>query len=536
MITQKSIIYCRVSSERQKTEGHGLDSQEHRCRELATQKNYDVEKVFRDSFTGGGDFMLRPAMSEMFSYLDSKPYNNYTIIFDDIKRLARDTEQHIKLRKALELRRVKIECPNFVFNDSPEGQYVETIMAAGAQLERQQNRRQVMQKMKARLESGFWTFPDVPEGYEFKKDPIHGKLPMLIHSEAKIIKGALEGFASGRFIEQNDVRKFLEDNEANNGKPISLEYVKRMLTRIFYAGYIEYLPWEVSRRKANHEALISLETFEKIQEKLKRKTTTHIKNFLNEDFPLRGFVICNCCKQPMTASWSKGRNGRFAYYRCKTNSCSERNRSIGKKIIEDKFELILANIKPNDSILSLTKVIVADVWKKKELEKTSRIKVIERDIEKFEDEKEKFVRLVSKAVDENVIAAYELRIGDLMKKVTVLNNSLMSFNKHRPNIETALDIVFDFLKNPLLQWQKGDIHTRKLVLRLVFEQNLAYNKNSGFETAILSLPLRVFTLPEAQKSSLVEMGGIEPPCKRLSFLVLQSLVILFHTSRHDLNL
>ena len=80
--------------------------------------------------------------------------------------------------------------------------------------------------------------------------------------------------------------------------------------------------------------------------------------------------------------------------------------------------------------------------------------------------------------------------------------------------ETALNIVFDFLKNPLLQWQRGSIHGKKLVLKLVFERNLTYNKNSGFETAILSLPLRVFALPDAQKGQLVEMGGVEPPCNK----------------------
>ena len=67
---QKSLLYCRVSSIRQSSEGHGLDSQEHRCREYASQKGYIVEKVFRDSFTGGGDFMKRPAMSEMLGYID----------------------------------------------------------------------------------------------------------------------------------------------------------------------------------------------------------------------------------------------------------------------------------------------------------------------------------------------------------------------------------------------------------------------------------------------------------------------------------
>jgi hypothetical protein len=62
------------------------------------------------------------------------------------------------------------------------------------------------------------------------------------------------------------------------------------------------------------------------------------------------------------------------------------------------------------------------------------------------------------------------------------------------------------------QWQKGNSHTKKLVLKLVFEQNLAHNKNSGFETAILSLPLRVFSLPNAQKGLLVEVEGVEPSC------------------------
>lgn len=101
----------------------------------------------------------------------------------------------------------------------------------------------------------------------------------------------------------------------------------------------------------------------------------------------------------------------------------------------------------------------------------------------------------------------------LTEREMVLKESIMSFEKHKPNIETALDIVFDFIKNPLVQWQKGDIHRKRLILKLVFEQNLAYNRKSGFETAILSLPLRVFTLPEAQKTSLVEMPRIELGCR-----------------------
>lgn len=504
MIKQKSIIYCRVSSERQKTEGHGLESQEHRCREFSDNKGYEVEKVFRDSFSGGGDYTKRPAMSEMLSYIDSKPYNKYVVIFDDLKRLARDTEQYIKLKRALELRRVVVECPNFVFTDSPEGQYVETIMAATAQLEREQNRRQVMQKMKARLELGYWCFPDLPAGYEFKKDPAHGKLPVLIPKTSAIVKEVLLGYASGRFMEQEDVRRFLEEKKLLNNKPVYLSYVRRLLTTVFFAGYVEYEPWEVSRRIGKHEPLIDLVTFQKIQERLNTKLRTHTKNMLNEDFPLRSFVLCSSCGKPNTASWSSGRNGKFPYYRCKTKGCIERNKSISKDKIEKEFELILGKIKPSIEVLNLTKEIIADVWKKREAQGINKKSEIEKEIAKVESEKAKFIKLITKAMNEDVINAYEEEISSLTKKSLVLKNSLMSFDKHRPNIETALDIVFDFLRDPLKQWQKGNIHTKKLVLRLVFEENLRYNRKSGFETAILSLPLRVFTLPEAQNGSLVE--------------------------------
>jgi len=512
---QKAIIYCRVSSERQKTEGHGLESQEHRCREYAGTKGYEIEKVFRDSFSGGGDYTKRPAMSELLAYMDAKPYNAYVVIFDDLKRLARDTEQYLKLKKALELRRAAVECPNFVFTSSPEGQYVETIMAATAQLEREQNRRQVMQKMKARLELGYWTFPDVPAGYIFKRDPVHGMLPVLVPTTAAIVKEALEGYASGRFMDQEDVRKFLIEKDVRNGKPVHLSLVKRLLTRVFYAGYIEYQEWEVSRRPAKHEALIELATFERIQERLSGRTTTHTKKILHEDFPLRSFVLCADCKQPYTASWSKGRNGKFPYYRCKTKSCPMKNKSTRKKAIEDEFEAILANIRPSQEVLNLTKAIVTDVWHKKMADRVGQKIQLERDIEKAEAERGRFVQLAARATDNAVVTAYEQQIAILAEKVLVLKNTLMSLAEHGPNIETALDIVFEFLKNPLEQWQEGNIHTKKLVLRLVFEQNLAYSKNSGFETAILCLPLRVFSLPNAQEGLLVEMGGVEPPCNRV---------------------
>lgn len=155
---EKAVIYCRVSSTKQKLEGSGLESQEQRCRAYADEKGYVVEAVFPDDVSGGGDFMRRPGMVALLSYLDAQKGKPYAVIFDDLKRFARDTEFHLKLRREFAKRGAIIECLNFRFEDTPEGKFIETVIAAQGELEREQNRRQVVQKMKARVESGFWVF------------------------------------------------------------------------------------------------------------------------------------------------------------------------------------------------------------------------------------------------------------------------------------------------------------------------------------------------------------------------------------------
>src|SRR5690606_16725126 len=114
--------------------------------------------------SGGGDFMNRPGMVALLRYIQDNPYSNYVVIFDDLKRFARDTMFHWKLRQTLGNFGATVECPNFNFEDTPEGEFVETIFAAQGQLEREQNRRQTIQKMKACCERGHWPFA-VPVGY-----------------------------------------------------------------------------------------------------------------------------------------------------------------------------------------------------------------------------------------------------------------------------------------------------------------------------------------------------------------------------------
>jgi site-specific DNA recombinase len=130
--------------------------------------------------------------------------------------------------------------------------------------------------------------------------------------DASIIQEALENYAYGVLDTQNEVAQFLErkgliikrraKNRTKNGMSvIHHSFVGRMLTNILYAGYIDYTKttrdrktglikkaWHISLRKAKHEGLISLETYYKIQERMKKKAPYKIQiKKVHEDFPLR---------------------------------------------------------------------------------------------------------------------------------------------------------------------------------------------------------------------------------------------------------
>jgi len=169
-----------------------------------------------------------------------------------------------------------------------------------------------------RLKNGYWVF-QAPVGYHYQQTSGQGKILIRNEPLASIIQEALEGYASGRFQLQVEVKRFLESfpkyPKGRNGEVLN-QRVTNLLTRVLYAGYVESTDWDVSLRPARHEGLISLETYQKIQIRLKGNAKIPARKDLNLDFPLRGFVTCGECGHNLTSCWSKGRTARHPYYLC----------------------------------------------------------------------------------------------------------------------------------------------------------------------------------------------------------------------------
>ena len=518
--TRSAVIYCRVSSTKQRVEGSGLESQEQRCRAYADDKGYEVEAVFPDDVSGGGDFMHRPGMEALLSYLEAQKGKPYVVIFDDLKRFARDTEFHLKLRREFSRRGATIECLNFKFEDTPEGKFIETVIAAQGELEREQNRRQVVQKMKARVESGFWVFR-APVGYRYvNADTGGGKILVPDEPLASVVRQALEGYANGHFASQAEVQRFLErdphfpkDRTDGSLRPMT---VNRLLKKVVYAGYVEAPKWDVNLRKGQHEGLISFETYQRIQDNLegKKRAPAARKDF-NEDFPLRGFVQCDCCGNAMTAAWSKGKSRHYAYYRCETRGCEAKSKSVPRAKIEDGFAEILKSLQPVPALFKIAKVMIRDAWDMRLTDAQNTKKALAKQLADVDRQIENLLDRIVDANSATVVSAYEARIEKLEREKIVLKERIAKAVPPKGRLEECIEHALEFLSNPWNIYKNGDHVMRQTVLRLAFAEPLRYGPNGVYGTPKFSFPFRALTENLSGKSEMVLQGRIELPTSPL---------------------
>lgn len=494
-LNKKALIYCRVSSKKQELEGSGLSSQEKRCREYASVQGYEVEAVFHDSFSGAGDFMKRPAMNRLLCYVDEHPQNNYVVIFDDLKRFARDLKFHWELRAEFQSRNLIPHCLNFTFEETPEGAFIETIIAAQGELERQQIKRQTLQKMKARLQRGIYCIPKPPYGYKYEKSKLYGgKILIKNKKEADIISQAFTNFVIGKLYYIKDVMDFINKHPLNNKRKLNIDTIKRMLTNIVYTGYIEYVKWNIPLTKGIHEPIISLKLFEEIKQKLSGKIPQRTRKDMRSDFPLRGYVNCIYCHHPLTASWStSSTKNKHPYYRCNDKFCIIKGKSIPQTELHKYYKAYIEKLTPKDDIILKAKseILLEAIYREK-----NKMIIVENQKKEIAAIDLQITSLVEHIITDPknaLIKVYENEIKKLENKKLILEESI---NKNADTkvklLELMMEKGFKTFANPYSTWVNGNYKKQKIVQTMLFNTNLEYGRKEYFGTNNKSYILRLF--------------------------------------------
>lgn len=513
---KRALIYCRVSGNRQVVEGHGLESQEYRSAEKARGLGLEVASIFPDGAVSGSLFD-RPAMNDLIAFMDKHPREKFVIIFDDLKRFARDLEVHLKLKiELVKKRNARLECLNFKFEDSPHGRFIEYVMAAAAQLEREQNAIQVKDKMRARFDSGYWPFAK-PPGLKRIKDPIHGKVLVPDEPLASIYKDAIEKYRVYELNTLQEVQGFILRQYALKDieRKLSLNGVSRILSEVLYSGYMECKKWGLPIRKAQHEGFISFETYQAVQEKLAKSAKPRLRKDYSADFPLRNFVLCSICKKPYTASWHRGRNKnrKYAHYWCKTKGCDFRNKAVDGGIMEKRFETMLVDMRPSGKVLSLLEVVLKEIWATRQKNEAKAKSAIQKEMSAIQGKIEAFTGRIASIQDQKLVEHYEKEIVSLHDKKTALEAEFTKTDYSSDQFGTAAGVVFSYLKKPDIQWQNPSFNKKRLLLNMYFSRGIPYNRKTGFGTPELPLVIATISQKDVSKSKMVELAGVAPASK-----------------------
>ena len=333
---------------------------------------------------------------------------------------------------------------------------------------------------------------------------------------APVVREALEGYASGHFASQAEVQRFLEqdphfpkDRKDGSIRPMT---ITRLLKKVVYAGYVEAPKWGVSLRKGQHEPLVSFETFQHIQDNIegKKRRPAARKDF-NEDFPLRGFVLCDHCGNAMTAAWSKGCRRHYPYYFCMTRGCEAKSKSIPRAKLEESFAEIMKSLQPAKGLFKIAKAMMRDAWDMKLGEAHAHKEVLQRQLRETENQIE---NLLDRIVDTNspsLVSAYETRIEKLERQKIALAERIDKTVPPKGRLEDCIELALRFLSNPWNIYKNGDFAMRQTVLRLAFAEPLRYGQNGMYRTPEFSFPFNYLAGTSGQKSEMVPPERLELP-------------------------
>jgi len=489
-----AVIYCRVSGSKQVSEGHGLQSQESRCREYAKARGYRVVEVFHEEGVSGSK-LERPALMAMLAFLklNADP-NGMAVLIDDINRFARDTVVHWQLRAMIAEAGGKLESPSIEFGEDSDSKLIENLLASVSQHQREKNAEQVINRMKQRAKAGYWLF-NPPAGYRYENVAGHGKLLVRDEPLATTIQEAFEAFASGRLETPAEVKRFLESRpefpKYSGSEEIHFQRIHRLLTKPIYGGAMEVKKWGIPLMKAKHEGLVSFGTWETVQRRLNSDAKAPARPDISEDFVLRGFVLCGDCEHPMTASWSRSKSGkRHPYYHCHHKGCPSCRKSIRRADLEEAFTDLLKSMTPAPAVVSIAKAMFKDAWEQRAAQADQTARLLRTKIADAEKQIGALLDKLIEASSPRVISAYEGRIEALEREKLVAAEKLENVGAPAHPFGEMFEHALEFLANPYDIWKKGNLTMRRTVLRLAFADRLAYTRNQGVRTPEYALPFK----------------------------------------------
>ena len=332
---RRAALYIRVSTGMQARDGLSLDVQLRELMEYAARKGWIVVDKYIDAGVSGGT-LQRSGLQRMLSDMAEGLFD--TVMALDSSRLSRDATDFLQLLEQFQdygIRPVFLQEPEPDIS-TPEGLLRAQMMASINQYQRGLTRTKVVASKHERARLGLHNTSTAPFGYKFADSP---KKPLIIdETEAEAVRLIFSLYVTGHYsfddVAQELNRRGYRHRPGHRAKAMSGrdltkftgEGIRDILGNRFYVGDVVYEKMRTRNKKrvrkkdgekkiykGQHEAIVDLDIFERVQEVRKMRTSkprTYSKT--EHIYLINGIVECALCHMPLRA---QATNTGQRYYR-----------------------------------------------------------------------------------------------------------------------------------------------------------------------------------------------------------------------------
>ena len=550
---ERVYLYTRVSTAMQ-TEGYSLEAQRQKILDYAKFRDFEVVGEYSDAGFSGKNIAGRMEFQQMLADIRNKKDNiKYVLVFK-LSRFGRNAADTLSSLQFMQDFGVNLICVDDNLDSSAAtGKLMISVMSAMAEIERENINSQTMAGRKQKAQSGGWNGGFAPYGYKLE----NGKL-IVQENEAEVVREiynlyANTAYGAGRVATEIN-KKYKKVPRANGYlTKFTMPLVKDILDNPVYAGRIAFgrhttekiegkrnefhIVKQTDKEKiiiaeGQHEAIVSLEVWEAVQEKRKANAKTKEKLDKEHEYFLSGLLKCPSCGGPMYGihNGRKKKKGTDEYYpmsysyACRSSSlpmgreCTKPQNYSEPKLMEALTAIIksLVNDKNFDRMVDVAigqKTDVSELEKEmalrqKELERLNRLVTqLENQLDTL-DYSSKAAELKEKSLSRRLDKALE-DMEDMQSQLAELDAQMEKIaaaeetKKQVYGILQSFDILFDVMDNA----------DKKLLIKELIEKIELYprqgRKQSGqwIKTIYFRFPMYYNDSNEASTTVCFDLDG-----------------------------
>ena len=462
------IIYSRVSTDEQAQKGFSLDYQEQTLILHCERMKYNIIKMYREDHSAKN--FKRPEWSNLKTFAKANKKEIHKILFVKWDRFSRNTEQALTVLREFDSMGIELNATEqYLDMSNSDNKMVLSIYLTAGEVERDKISSRTISGTYQAKKEGYFT-GKAPYGYDNSRDELK-KSTLTPNKKAYFVKKAFAEVAMN--IESVEtIRKKLK----KEGMTLEKSSFSELLKNIVYIGKIkvpEFKKEPAMVVNGKHEALVDLETFNKVQAVFKGKRWYGTKPaHKNQEFPLRDFLTCEACGRQITGSVSKGRSKKYAYYHCR-DGCETR---VSVDDAHAKIGRILFDLQINENIKELFSEVLKDSETQINGDRSLQLKnkkVLQKSLKaKIEDAED---LLLSKDINKERFNSIVERInGQLME----VNNEIEVLSISTDSIKTYVDSGLELLSNLDTMFYNGDYDSKRIIAGSIFTQKLIFGNNN----------------------------------------------------------